>query len=90
MAESVNQIILPKSLQCSDKEKLDGCDGIMLSPHVDRLFDRGLISFEDDGTLKISSKLPVGTLEQWGLQSSMNVGPFSREQSVYRGHVFKD
>ena len=52
MAESVNQIILPKSLQCSDKEKLDGCNGIMLSPQVDRLFDRGFISFEDDGDPK--------------------------------------
>lgn len=79
--------------KCSDKEKLDGCNGIMLSPHVDRLFDRGFISFENNGGLKISSKLPGGTLEQWGLQSSMNVGPFNPEQSVYldyhRSHVFK-
>ena len=79
--------------KCSDKEKLDGCNGIMLSPHVDRLFDRGFISFQDNGGLKISSKLPAGTLEQWGLQSSLNVGPFSPEQSVYleyhRAHVFK-
>ncbi|MFL6726014.1 MAG: HNH endonuclease [Sphingomicrobium sp.] len=77
----------------SDKEKLDGYNGIMLSPHVDRLFDRGFISFEDDGGLKISSKLAAGTLEQWGLQSSMNVGPFSPKQSIYleyhRDHVFK-
>ena len=61
------------------KEKLDGCNGIMLSPHVDRLFDRGFISFQDNGGLKISSK-PAGTLEQWGLQSSLNVGPFSPKQ----------
>jgi hypothetical protein len=80
--------------KCSDKEKLDGCNGIMLSPHVDRLFDRGFISFEDDGGLKVSSKLPPGTLEQWGLQSLDNVGPFSPEQATYlkyhRIHVFKN
>jgi hypothetical protein len=61
---------------------------------VDRLFDRGFISFEDDGGLKVSSKLPPGTLEQWGLQSLDNVGPFSPEQATYlkyhRIHVFKN
>ena len=29
----------------SDKEKLDGCNGLLLSP---RLFERGLISFGND------------------------------------------
>jgi putative restriction endonuclease len=29
-------------------ERLDGANGLALAPHVDRLFDRGLISFESD------------------------------------------
>jgi putative restriction endonuclease len=70
-----------------------GSAGLMLAPHVDRLFDRGLLSFEDSGQLKVSPRLPGGTLEKWGLSSVDNVGPFTPEQSVYlsyhREHVFK-
>ena len=79
--------------KCTDKEKLDGCNGLLLAPHVDRLFDRGLISFEDDGQLKVSSNLPAGTLQKWGLNSLANVGPFTPQQAVYltyhRSYVFK-
>ncbi len=42
----------------SDKKNSDGCNGLLLSPHVDRLFDQGLISFQNDGTIVcMSSKL---------------------------------
>jgi hypothetical protein len=78
---------------CNDKEKLDGCNGLLLAPHVDRLFDRGLLSFEDNGEVRFSPHLPANTLEQWGLGSLKNVGVFTPEQSVYlqyhRAKVFK-
>jgi putative restriction endonuclease len=32
-------------------EKLDGQDGLLLSPHVDRLFDRGWITFKSTGDI---------------------------------------
>ncbi|MFJ5357445.1 HNH endonuclease [Pectobacterium sp. CHL-2024] len=35
------------------KERLDPYNGIMLSPHVDVLFDKGYISFSDDGSILI-------------------------------------
>ena len=38
----------------TDEEKLNGCNGLLLSPHVDHLFDRGLISFTDNGDLLLS------------------------------------
>jgi hypothetical protein len=41
----------------SDPERLDPFNGLLLSPNLDLLFDRGLISFEDDGTLLFSSSL---------------------------------
>jgi hypothetical protein len=28
---------------------LDGYNGLLLTPHIDHLFDRGYLSFEDDG-----------------------------------------
>lgn len=77
---------------CDDLEKLDGCNGLLLSPHVDRLFDRGLISFEDDGTILKSPKLPAGVWTAWCLDGVSKVGAFTPEQGVYlayhRSEVF--
>jgi hypothetical protein len=67
----------------SDSEKLDGNNGLMLAPHIDFLFDRGLISFEDDGKLIVSAQIEENALEAWGIPLELNVGPFSAEQSVY-------
>jgi putative restriction endonuclease len=68
---------------CSDLEKLDGCNGLLLSPHVDRLFDKGYISFSDDGTILKSPKLPEDLLARWGLTNKGGVGAFSEEQRFY-------
>ena len=38
----------------SDREKLDLYNGLLLLPNYDKLFDKGLISFEDDGRIIIS------------------------------------
>ena len=67
----------------SDVEKIDGNNGLMLAPHVDFLFDRGFISFEDDGTLIVSVQIEDGALQLWGIPSEVNVGMFSPEQAVY-------
>ncbi|RVT93476.1 HNH endonuclease [Sphingomonas crocodyli] len=78
---------------CSDLEKLDGCNGLLLSPHVDKLFDRGLISFMDDGTVLKSIRLPSDVWAAWGFDAIVNVGGFSAEQAAYlayhRTDVFK-
>lgn len=73
--------------KCSDEEKLDGCNGLLLSPHVDRLFDRGYISFEGNGALLISSQLSPGVWDAWGLGHIQNVGGFNARQAAYlEGH----
>lgn len=38
-------------------EKVDSDDGLLLCPHHDVVFDKGLISFDDDGKIIISKKL---------------------------------
>lgn len=67
----------------NDEEKLNGCNGLLLSPHVDHLFDKGLISFSDDGNLLLSQVLDPALLTQWGIPQDLCVGKFSREQSVF-------
>ena len=41
----------------NDEERLDVENGILLSPNLDSLFDRFLISFLEDGKMIISTKL---------------------------------
>ena len=70
----------------NDQEKLDGNNGLMLAPHIDMLFDSGLISFEDDGTLIISDKMDKSVLNAWSIDKDINVGAFSRKQRIYLKH----
>ena len=41
----------------SNQEKLDPYNGLLLIPNLDSLYDKGFISFQDDGTIIISEKL---------------------------------
>jgi len=66
-----------------NRERLDGQNGLLLAPHVDRLFDRGWISFQDDGTLLVSSEKAREALATWGLDAIEKVEPFNDAQSVY-------
>lgn len=74
--------IKPWSVSNND-EKLDGYNGLLLSPHVDHLFDRGFISFETNGDLLVSRKLNTNVLNQWSILSPANVGPFNPNQDRY-------
>lgn len=42
----------------SHAERRDVHNGLLFLPHIDALFDAGLISFRDDGMILISSQLP--------------------------------
>jgi len=43
--------------ESNEEERLDVANGILLSPNLDALFDRHLISFTDTGDILISAKL---------------------------------
>jgi len=67
---------------CSNEERLDGHNGLMLAPHVDRLFDKGWISFTNDGDLMVQPKA-LDTVRAWGLPAEVNVGVFSPRKAPY-------
>lgn len=71
---------------CSNEERLDGNNGLMLSPHIDQLFDEGYISFETDGSLKVSSALPKEILSAWAIDIYVNAGKLNEHQSKYMAH----
>lgn len=74
-------------------EKLDGNNGLLLSPHIDHLFDQGFITFADEGAMLVSPEADVDTLILWGIETEGSYGPFRPEQLPYlafhRDFVFK-
>lgn len=68
---------------CVGGEHLDGANGLMLAPHVDFLFDTGLISFTDDGHLLLAPALDRAILRAWHIDADQHVGPFAPDQARY-------
>jgi putative restriction endonuclease len=77
----------------SDAERLDGANGLLLSPHIDHLFDEGYITFSASQELIVVPEVRDKLLDAWGIDGEVQVGEFSREQSAYldyhRTNVFK-
>jgi len=48
-------------------QRLDGANGLLLTPDADLLFDRGFISFEDSGEVRVSPRFDQGDLRRLGL-----------------------
>lgn len=48
-------------------ERLDGMNGLMLTPDADLLFDRGFVTFHDDGRPEVSNRFDRRDLERLGL-----------------------
>lgn len=68
---------------CADGEHLDDANGLMLAPHIDHLFDTGLISFTDDGQLLAAPALDRAVLHAWHIDERANVGMFAPDQALY-------
>jgi putative restriction endonuclease len=67
----------------TDEEKLDGHNGLLLAPHIDHLFDRGSISFTDEGKILVAATLAPEVLARWSIDQSQTVGSFSHLQCRY-------
>ena len=77
----------------TDAERLDGANGLLLSPHIDHLFDEGYITFSSSQQLVIVPEVREKLLDAWGIDAGVRVGDFSQEQNAYldyhRVNVFK-
>ncbi|WP_176599274.1 HNH endonuclease [Sphingobium sp. 15-1] len=56
-------------------ERLDGANGLMMAPHADFLFDRGLLGFEDDGRALFSSQLTNADADKLGMHHVQRPSP---------------
>jgi len=69
----------------SNAERLDPENGFMLTPTIDHLFDRGFLSFENNGDLIVSHVAHRESMHKMGLPENhqLNVGNFSAGQKSY-------
>jgi putative restriction endonuclease len=59
-----------KPWRCAtNAERLDPHNGLLMLPRYDRLFDRGLVSSDDDGALLASSALPKDKFGLLGIRA---------------------
>jgi|TARA_B100001093_G_scaffold440224_1_gene440617 hypothetical protein len=59
--------------QSNDVERLDVGNGILLSPDLDALFDKHLISFDDEGNILISKNLIEDQLINLGISKDLRL-----------------
>ena len=64
-------------------ERLDGNNGLLLTPTYDRLFDRGYISFSNEGDIIISEIIDKKDYKSIGLDKTINIGSFNNKQKKY-------
>lgn len=68
-----------------NEERLNGENGLLLTPDVDLLFDRGFLSFKDNGDVLVSPVADRVSMEKMGLSADLlrNVGSFSEGQKRF-------
>lgn len=74
-------------------QRLDGHNGLLLSPHYDALFNDGFISFQDDGHIMVSRRLPPAVIEAFRLPLNFvgaDLGQRTKEYlAMHRQKVFQ-
>jgi len=75
----------------SSKERLDVYNGLLLTPNLDKLFDKGYISFDDNGKILISKSLK--NYQVLGINTDMKIN-ITEEHKKYltfhREQIFKN
>ncbi len=70
----------------TNKERRDPYNGILLCSHIDALFDRHLITFEDDGRMRISSAITAQNRERLGLLDDVRIESLDPRHAPYLAH----
>jgi hypothetical protein len=67
----------------NNEERLDVANGILLSPTYDALFDRNLISFENNGKIILSNTFSQTKYDQLGVTGKEQIHQFSADNYNY-------
>lgn len=73
-------------------ERLDGFNGLPLTPNLDRAFDRGYVSFAEDGSIMISPTMSTASMQALGIRPDMSLRLCDERIDAYmayhRQHIF--
>lgn len=82
-----------KPWRCSnDEERLDPYNGLLLVPNLDLLFDKGYISFDDEGNILISQALSANTKKIFNIHSDISLKLNQTQltyMSFHRNNIFR-
>ena len=77
----------------SDEERLNVFNGLLLCAHLDALFDRGLMTFDEEGEAVFSDTIDAGTRNLLNMTKPMKLRWLAPEHEVFlqwhRGKLFK-
>ena len=77
--------------ESTSEERLDSFNGLLLTPNLDKLFDKGFISFDDEGKILISKSLI--NFELLGIDKNMKIAIENKHRkylNFHRNRIFKD
>lgn len=77
--------------ESTNAERLDKFNGLLLVANIDALFDRGFISFDDDGQILRSPDISADTLSSLGCDTSMKIKIAPRHApylAYHRNNIF--
>jgi len=69
---------------CNSKERLEGFNGLLLTPNLDKAFDSGLITFSPAGPITLSPQLTEP--EKLGISADMRVTLHAQHQPFMEFH----
>lgn len=72
--------------EASNAERLNPFNGLLLCAHIDALFDRHLITFEDDGALQISSLISAQNRTRLGLDPNYRISGLDARHFPFLAH----
>ncbi|WP_228123009.1 HNH endonuclease [Priestia megaterium] len=72
--------------QSNNQERLDVDNGLLLCPNHDALFDKGHISFDEDGLILISDSLDKHSKIFLNINETMNIRMKERQKQYMRWH----
>jgi putative restriction endonuclease len=67
----------------NNEERLDFYNGFLLTPNLDAAFDTGLISFENDGAIIISSFLTLDVQDVLGIHKKLKIAGIKQQNKAY-------
>lgn len=78
--------IKPYSVCCSKKESFETDNGLLLCPLHDALFDRGYITFDNEGNIVISKKIEEIGCEKFNIQSIKKIEMSEKKKKYMEFH----